>query len=214
MPAADPVAQTAILIAASTVFRIIRWGPICRGIGGAAFDAGRLRRQTMTTNDHASGQAFAAKSHRFAGVRSEEVALVGLTASVALVFGWIGAMKFTAYEAGGIEGLVASSPLTSWAYEILSVRATAAVIGVIEIVLAIGLVIGLRVPEVGRAAAAGVAATLVLTLSFILTAPGWEASLGGFPALSIVPGQFLLKDVVLLAAAIFLVVRHQERIGS
>jgi uncharacterized membrane protein YkgB len=42
------------------------------------------------------------------------------------------------------------------------------------------------------------------TLSFLLTTPGvWEASLGGFPAISVLPGQFLLKDVVLLGAALF-----------
>ena len=34
---------------------------------------------------------------------------------------WIGGMKFTAYEAQGIEPLVANSPLMSWAYSILSV---------------------------------------------------------------------------------------------
>ena len=34
-----------------------------------------------------------------------------------LVLGWIGAMKFTAYEAAGIQGLVASSPLMSWMYK-------------------------------------------------------------------------------------------------
>ena len=33
------------------------------------------------------------------------------------------------------------------------------------------------------------------TLSFLLTTPGvWEASVGGFPALSVVPGQFLIKE--------------------
>jgi reactive chlorine resistance protein C len=43
----------------------------------------------------------------------------------------------------------------------------------------------------------------VTTLSFLLTTPGvWEASLGGFPAISVLPGQFLLKDVVLLGAAL------------
>jgi uncharacterized membrane protein YkgB len=47
-----------------------------------------------------------------------------------------------------------------------------------------------------------VAATTAVTLTFILSAPGWEASLGGFPALSVVPGQFLLKDVVLLGAGL------------
>ena len=41
------------------------------------------------------------------------------------------------------------------------------------------------------------------TLTFLITTPGWEQSLGGFPALSTVPGQFVLKDVVLLGAALF-----------
>ena len=31
----------------------------------------------------------------------------------------------------------------------------------------------------------------------------FTAYLGGFPALSIIPGQFLLKDVVLLGAAVW-----------
>jgi uncharacterized membrane protein YkgB len=42
------------------------------------------------------------------------------------------------------------------------------------------------------------------TLSFLASTPGvFEASAEGFPALSVVPGQFLLKDVVLLAAALW-----------
>jgi reactive chlorine resistance protein C len=41
------------------------------------------------------------------------------------------------------------------------------------------------------------------TLSFILSTPGWEPSLGGFPALSAMPGQFLLKDIVLFGAAVW-----------
>ena len=42
------------------------------------------------------------------------------------------------------------------------------------------------------------------TLSFLFSTPGWEPSLGGFPALSVVPGQFVLKDVVLLGVAVWL----------
>jgi uncharacterized membrane protein YkgB len=54
---------------------------------------------------------------------------------------------------------------------------------------------------VGSALAAGLFLT---TLSFMLTTPPvWEASLGGFPALSVAPGQFLLKDLVLLGAAVW-----------
>jgi uncharacterized membrane protein YkgB len=53
----------------------------------------------------------------------------------------------------------------------------------------------------GSALAVGMFAT---TLSFLLTTPGvWEPSLGGFPAISAVPGQFLLKDIVLLGVALW-----------
>jgi len=41
------------------------------------------------------------------------------------------------------------------------------------------------------------------TLSFSFSTPGWEPRLGGFPALSGAVGQFLIKDVVLLAAALW-----------
>ncbi|MFK7967190.1 MAG: DUF417 family protein, partial [Burkholderiaceae bacterium] len=55
--------------------------------------------------------------------------------------------------------------------------------------------------------AAAAVVTFTVTASFLVTAPVWEASLGGFPALSVVPGQFLLKDIILLAAAISLLGR-------
>jgi len=41
------------------------------------------------------------------------------------------------------------------------------------------------------------------TLSFLFSTPGWEPSLGGFPALSVVPGQFVIKDIVLLGASLW-----------
>ncbi len=124
--------------------------------------------------------------------------------TVAGVLGWIGAMKFTAYEAGAIEGLVASNPLTSWLYEVFSLQGAANLIGGIEIATALLLIAGARFPQAAIAGALGAIATFLVTLSFLFTVPGWEASLGGFPALSVVPGQFLLKDTVLLAAAIWL----------
>jgi uncharacterized membrane protein YkgB len=45
------------------------------------------------------------------------------------VLGWIGAMKFTAYEAMGIQPLVAHSPFVSWMYDFLSVRSFWAMLG-------------------------------------------------------------------------------------
>ncbi len=125
--------------------------------------------------------------------------------SLVLVLLWIGGMKFTAYEAEGIAAFVSNSPLMSWAYSVFSIRGFSALLGGSEI--AIALLIAARplsvLPAlVGSAAAAGMFAT---TLSFLLTTPGvWEASAGGFPALSVVPGQFLVKDFVLFGASLWM----------
>lgn len=140
--------------------------------------------------------------------------VAALSVSIAVVLGWIGAMKFTAYEAGAIQGLVQSSPFVSWLYGVLSVQGVSNLIGTIEIATAVALIAGLRYARVGLVGAAAAAFTFLLTLSFLFTAPGWEASLGGFPALSVVPGQFLLKDVVLLAGSIVLVGVALERIAA
>ena len=128
------------------------------------------------------------------------VTLYGL----ALVFAWIGAMKFTAYEATAIEGLVASSPLLSWLYGIFDLRGAAHLIGAVEITAAVLLAIRPWSALAGAAGAALVAATTAVTVTFLVTAPVWEASLGGFPALSVVPGQFLIKDTVLFGAALWI----------
>ena len=120
-----------------------------------------------------------------------------------LVVAWIGAMKFTAYEAAGIQPLVANSPLMGWMYRFLSVQGFSNLLGTVEI--AVAAMIAVR-PLSARVAAVGSAMAVMMfltTLSFLFSTPGWEPSLGGFPALSVVPGQFLLKDVVLLGAALW-----------
>lgn len=119
-----------------------------------------------------------------------------------LVIGWIGAMKFTAYEAEGIKALVATSPLMSWMYKVFSLQATSNIFGVAEITAA--LLIAIR-PISARLSAIGsvlAVLTFLATLTFLFSLPGWEKSLGGFPALS-GSGGFLLKDVVLLGAALW-----------
>jgi reactive chlorine resistance protein C len=137
------------------------------------------------------------------GARLEALGLNVARYALVLVLVWIGAMKFTAYEAGAIQPLVANSPLMSWLYAIFSVQATSTLIGVAEI--AAGVLIALR-PWSAPAAVVGslmASATFVITLTFLFSTPGWEPSLGGFPALSVAPGQFILKDAVLLGAAIW-----------
>jgi uncharacterized membrane protein YkgB len=121
-----------------------------------------------------------------------------------VVIAWIGALKYTTYEATAIQPLIAHSPLMSWLYSIFSVRALAAVLGTAEITAAV--LIALR-PLSARASAAGSAFGILLflsTLSFLFTMPGVTvASAGGFPVLSVLPGQFLLKDLVLAGAALW-----------
>lgn len=116
---------------------------------------------------------------------------------------WIGGMKFTEYEAEGIKPMAANSPLMGWVYGVMSVTAFSAVLGVVEI--AIGVLIALRpVWPLGSAVGSGLAAgTFLTTFSFLFTTPGWEPSLGGFPAISAMPGQFVLKDIVLLGVALW-----------
>jgi uncharacterized membrane protein YkgB len=119
-----------------------------------------------------------------------------------VVIAWIGALKYTTYEATAIQPLIAHSPLLSWVYDIFSVRAFAAVLGTAEIIAA--LLIALR-PVAPRASVPGSALAVLLflgTLSFLFTTPGVTAA-GGFPVLSVLPGQFLLKDLVLAGAALW-----------
>jgi reactive chlorine resistance protein C len=119
-----------------------------------------------------------------------------------LVLGWIGAMKFTAYEAQGIKSLVETSPFMSWLYKILSLQATSNLIGVAELTAAALIAIRPLAPKLSAIGSVLAVFTFLTTLTFLFSLPGWEKSLGGFPALS-GAGGFLLKDAVLLGAALF-----------
>src|SRR6266403_828757 len=135
--------------------------------------------------------------------RLETAGHVILRYGLVLVVAWIGAMKFTGYEAAGIQPLVANSPFMGWMYRFLSVQGFSNLLGTVEI--AVAAMIAVR-PLSARVAAVGSAMAVMMfltTLTFLCSTPGWEPSLGGFPALSVVPGQFLLKDVVLLGTAVW-----------
>jgi len=67
-----------------------------------------------------------------------------------------------------------------------------------------------KASAVGSVLAIGLFAT---TLSFLFSTPGWEPSLG-FPALSAMPGQFLLKDIVLLGASVWTLGEALKAVGA
>src|SRR3954452_14240052 len=98
----------------------------------------------MATGNYTPGAALAAKGeHTTAherGSLSSRAEAVGRGLArygLVVVVGWIGLMKFTAYEAEGIRPFVANSPLMSWVYGLMSVRGFSALLGVVEVAIAI-----------------------------------------------------------------------------
>jgi uncharacterized membrane protein YkgB len=125
--------------------------------------------------------------------------------ALVVIFLWFGGMKFTAYEAGGIAPFMAHSPIMSWLQDLFGVQGSSYFIGVIELSTSAALVLGAFLPIFSALGAAMSCVTYIITLTFFLTTPGVaESTAGGFPAISALPGQFLLKDVVLLAASLSL----------
>jgi uncharacterized membrane protein YkgB len=140
------------------------------------------------------------------GSRGRDIEAIGaivIRYGLALVILWIGLMKFTAYEAAGIQPLVSNSPFMGWMYGVLSVRGFSTGLGIVELAIAILIAARRWSPRASAAGSAGATLMFLTTLSFLISTPGWEPSLGGFPALSASVGQFLIKDVVLLGAAIW-----------
>ncbi|MCV7103974.1 DUF417 family protein [Mycobacterium palustre] len=90
-----------------------------------------------------------------------------------VVLAWIGFGKYAKMES---RVLIEHSPLMSWIYHVFSVSTVARGLGTMEIVAA--LLIAVR--------------------------PLWpRASAVGVPVLSALPGQFLLKDLVLIGVALW-----------
>jgi uncharacterized membrane protein YkgB len=114
---------------------------------------------------------------------------------------WIGVGKYVKMES---RTLIEHSPLMSWVYDVFSVTTVADALATAEIVA--GVLIAAR-PLSARVSAVGSAMAVVLflgTLSFLFTTPTVIAGhLGPIPVLSGMPGQFLLKDLVLIGVAVW-----------
>lgn len=122
---------------------------------------------------------------------------------LALVLIWIGILKFTSYEAEGIAPLASNSPIMSWLPSMLGVTGFAKLLGVIEITT--GLLICCRpiAPKVSAWGSIAACITFIITLTFLFSTPGIVQKGYSFPFISPMPGQFLLKDIVLLGASLF-----------
>ena len=137
------------------------------------------------------------------GFKIMALGIHGAYFALAVIYFWFGGMKFTHYEAVGLVPLVSNSPFLGWVYDIFSVDTFSSLLGVLEVsigTLIAGRVLSPKLSLIGGALSAGLFFT---TLSFMFSTPGAIEPGLGFPAISVAPGQFLLKDIGLLAASVF-----------
>ncbi|WP_339099866.1 reactive chlorine resistance membrane protein RclC [Pseudomonas atacamensis] len=150
--------------------------------------------------------------------------------AIAIVFLWIGALKFVPYEADSITPFVANSPVMSFFYEhpqdykahlthegelnadkrtwqtANNTYGFSTGLGVVEILIGLLVLSNPLSRRTGLLGGALAFATPLVTLSFLVTTPeAWIAALGdgqhGFPYLS-GAGRLVLKDVLMLAGAL------------
>lgn len=137
------------------------------------------------------------------GEQSEAVGLVVLRAGLGLIFLWFGASKFN--DPTGVGPFIMNSPILGWLHATLGISGGAAFLGVFEIATAFLLWAGFFMPILSAIGGAMATLTFLLTLTLLFSTPGVAEPLaGGFPALSAIPGQFLLKDAGLLGISIFI----------
>jgi uncharacterized membrane protein YkgB len=118
---------------------------------------------------------------------------VVLRYGLVLIFVAFGLLKFTPAEAASIQPLGAHSPVLFWLYAMGSSQLASNVIGVIELACAAAIATRRFLPIVSAAGSLGTAFALMTTLSFLVATPHLGDDFQGF----------ILKDVVLLGAAIW-----------
>lgn len=144
----------------------------------------------------------------------EPLTRAGLYLSLAVIYFWFGGMKFTGYEAQGLVPLVSNSPLLSWFYDIFSVRGFSTFLGFLELSIGLLVLAGLVRPLAGALGGLLSAGLFVTTLSFMASTPGVFEPTLGFPAITVAPGQFLLKDLGLLAVSLWIATDAARRLRA
>jgi uncharacterized membrane protein YkgB len=135
-------------------------------------------------------------------------------ATMVLLFLVFGCQKWFAYEANAIVPFIRNGPLIFWLYPLLGVRGEAFFLGSAEFLFGLLLFVGFWNKKIGVLGALGSCATYVSTVTIIPFFPdAWAAPAGGFPAATL-PYLFLMKDVVLLSASVYLLKQDILRASS
>ena len=125
-------------------------------------------------------------------------------ASMVFTFLMFGYQKWFAYEAETLIPFISNGPLIFWMYPVFGIRGASWFLGASEWLFAALLFWGFWNKKAGILGALGCTFAMIGTVTIIPFMPdGWDAA-AGFPAMK---GNvaFLMKDVVLLAASVYLV---------
>jgi uncharacterized membrane protein YkgB len=124
--------------------------------------------------------------------------------SMVIIFFFFGYQKWWEYEAQILIPYISNGPLISWMYPVFGIRGASWFLGVAEWAFGLLIFAGFWNRKLGILGALGSVITYLMTVTIIPFMPdGWAESAGGFPAMvGNVP--FLMKDVVLLAASVYL----------
>ena len=136
-----------------------------------------------------------------------------IRASMVIIFLLFGYQKWFEYEAQTLIPFISNGPLISWMYPVFGVRGASWFLGVSEWLFGAFLFLGFWNKQLGVLGAAGSCITFLTTITIIPFMPdGWAASAGGFPAMTgNVP--FLIKDLVLFAASVYLLRQDVARVA-
>ncbi len=104
-----------------------------------------------------------------------------------------GFAKFSNAEALFIQPLVVHSPVFGPTYGVVGLRSMSDAIGVVELVLGVLLAFHRWKPRLAVIGGWGAVGEFIITLSFLFTTPGLSTAMQGF----------LLKDVMMLGAALW-----------
>ena len=148
------------------------------------------------------------------GLLREDLDYHLMRASLVVLFLFFGYQKWFHYEAQVLIPYISNGPLLFWMYPVFGIRGASWVLGVSEWSFALLLFLGFWHKQLGILGALGSCAAFIGTITIIPFMPdGWAASAGGFPAMTgNVP--FLMKDVVLFAASLYLLKQDVARVAA
>jgi uncharacterized membrane protein YkgB len=146
------------------------------------------------------------------GLRKKDLDYHLVRGSLVITFLFFGYQKWFDYEVQVLIPYISNGPLLSWLYPVFGIQGATWFLGVWEWLSGALLFVGFWNKTSGILGAIGSSVAFLGTLTLVPFVPdGWAESAGGFPAMT---GNvaFLMKDVVLLAASVYLLKQDVERV--